>query len=381
MKSSFRLGKIWGITINLHYSWFIIFALITFLLYFGFSSDYHPGVRLLLGMGACLLLFASVTAHELAHSFVAIRNGIPVKSITIFFLGGVAHITQEAKQPSTEFRMAIAGPLCSMMLAGFFILVWFLIWGNNQPFFELDNIDNPIYWLAWANMTLALFNLIPGFPLDGGRILRALLWWRTGSYKRATRIASLTGKGFAYLLIGSGVVFLFDSLFVEVFSAPLLGIQFIVIGLFLNAAISSSYRQMELLEILQGLTAQAVMSPGWVGVPPDLSLKGLAQAYLLTSGQRYFVVTEEGRMKGVITLDDMKKVPQAQWDITTVRSAMTPADKLESAHPQEEALSILQRMDELGVNQMPVVKDGAFLGMISRQNLLRFIQLRSEFKV
>jgi Zn-dependent protease/CBS domain-containing protein len=377
MNRSLRLGKIWGITINLHYSWFIIFALITFLLYRSFPPDYNPWVRSMAGIGGCLLLFASVIAHELAHSFVAIRNGIPVKSITLFFLGGVAYVTKEAKHPATEFKMAIAGPLCSLTLAFSFGLIWFLIWGNNQLTFDFEN---PILWLAWINLTLALFNLAPGFPLDGGRILRALLWWRTGSYKRATRIASLTGKGFAYLLIGGGVVLLLGGVFTKV-SNPVLGIQFIFVGWFLQAAASANNRQMEMREALHGLTAQAVMSPGWVAIPPDISLRGLVQAYILTTDQRYFVVTEEGGMRGVITFDDIKKVPQTQWDITTVRTVMTLADKLVSAHPQEEALSILQRMDEQGINQMPVVKDGAFLGMIFRPNLLRLIQLRAEFKV
>lgn len=380
MNSSLRLGKLLGITIKLHYSWFVIFVLITFLLYFNFSEEYHPLVRVIAGMGASTFLFASVMAHELAHSLVAIRNNIPVKSITLFFLGGIAHITQEAKHPAIEFRMAIAGPLCSLTLACFFGLIWFLIWGHNRPFFDFDNFDNPVYWLAWINAVLALFNLAPGFPMDGGRILRALIWWKTGSYKRATRIASQTGKGFAYLLIGGGVVLIFGGAFSEV-SDPFLGIQFIIIGWFIHNAVSSNYRQMEMREALRGLTAQAMMSPGWVAVPPDISLSQLSQAYLFTTGHRYFVVTEEGRMRGLITIEEMKKVPYSQWYDTTVREAMTPVDKLVSAHPQEEALSILQRMDEQRLNQMPVIKDGAFYGIVFRANLLRFIQLRAEFKV
>ncbi|MFC1925422.1 site-2 protease family protein [Chloroflexota bacterium] len=380
MNGSLRLGKIWGININLHFSWFIILALITGLLYYSFPEDYHPLLRVMAGMGASVFLFASVTAHELAHSIVAIRNGIPVKSITLFFLGGVAHITQEAKNPATEFKMAVAGPLCSLALAGFFGLMWFLIWGHNQPVSDSDNSINPVLWLALMNLILALFNLIPGFPLDGGRILRALLWWRTGSYSRATRVASITGIGFARLLIGGGVVLLLSVFFLE---DPLFiyGLQCTVVGIFLHSAVSTNYRQMEMRESLRGLTAQAVMSPGWVGVPPDISLKDLAQAYILTTGHQLFVVTEEGRMLGVITLEDMKKVPQAEWDRVPVRSAMTPSHRLVSTHPQEEALSILQRMDEQGLNQMPVMRDGAFVGMVFRHNLLRFIQLRTEFKV
>jgi Zn-dependent protease/CBS domain-containing protein len=380
MNRSFRLGTIWGITINLHYSWFFIFGLITFLLYFSFPQEYHPLLRVLVGMIASAFLFASVVAHELSHSFVAIQNGIPVKSITLFFLGGVAHITQEAKNPATEFKMAIAGPLCSLILACFFGLIWFLVWGHSQAFFDEESFNNPVLWLASINITLALFNLAPGFPLDGGRILRSLVWWKTGNYRKATQVASITGKGFAYLLIGGGVLILFRGFFYED-SAPFLGIQFIIIGWFLQAAVSANSRQTAMHDALQGLTAKAVMSPGWVAVPPDLSLSGLAQAYLLTTGHRYFVVTEDGRMIGIITVEDIKGVPHSLWYTTPVREAMTPADKLESAHPQEEALSILQRMDKRGMNYMPVMTDGMLIGMIFRQNLIRFIQLRSEFKV
>lgn len=377
MRSSLRLGKIWGITINIHYSWFFIFAIFTFFLSLAFLENHPYWVRVMAGMVASLSLFASVLAHELAHSFVAIRSGIPVKSITLFFLGGVAHITREATRPKTELRMAIAGPLCSLLLAGIFGLIWFLIWGNAQSI--LDS-DNPIFWLAWINFMLALFNLAPGFPLDGGRILRALLWRSTGSYKQATHIASVTGKGFAYLLIGGGVAILFCGIFTE-FSAPFLGISFIFIGWFLSTAAAASQRQVEMREALQGFIAQSVMNTNYAVISPNLSLREIVQSYVLPSGRRYFVVTEEGRLKGLITSEHIKKVPQTQWNTTPVRAAMTPADKIVSAHPGEEALSILERMEEHGINQIPVIREGVVIGIVVREDLLRFIQLRSELRV
>jgi len=175
MGGSFRLGKILGITIQLHFSWFIIFALIIFFLSYSLHQDEYPiWTSVIAGVVTSILLFASVVAHELAHSLVAIRSGIPVKSITLFFLGGVAQITREAARPKTELLMAIAGPLCSLMLAGIFGLIWFLVWDNGQQPLALLIIQ----WLASINLILALFNLIPGFPLDGGRILRALIWQR-----------------------------------------------------------------------------------------------------------------------------------------------------------------------------------------------------------
>jgi len=222
MGGSFRLGKILGITIQLHFSWFIIFALIIGLLSYSLHDEgYSLWTSIIAGVLTSILLFASVVAHELAHSLVAIRNGIPVKSITLFFLGGVAQITREAARPKTELLMAIAGPLCSLVLAGIFGSIWFLVWGNSQETFASNN---PILWLASINLMLALFNLIPGFPLDGGRILRALLWQRTGDYKRATRIASLAGQSVAYLMIGGGIAIMFINLSTN-FYIPVNGIM------------------------------------------------------------------------------------------------------------------------------------------------------------
>jgi len=375
MRSSFRLGKVWGINIYLHYSWFFIFALLTFLLYDTFSKDYSDWVSVMAGVSASLFLFASVVAHELAHSLVAIRSGIPVKSITLFFLGGIAQITREASRPMTELKMAIAGPICSLMLGGIFGLIWYLIWGSTQ-----QNIayNNPILWLAEVNFILALFNLIPGFPLDGGRVLRALIWQRTGNYKRATRIATMIGRGFAYLLIGVGIVWVISSIFNEI--SPFQGILYIFLGWFLSNAAGASYRQLEMRDTLQGFTAQSVMNTDYVVIPSNLSLKELVQGYVLPGGRLYFVVADGGRLKGIITLDDIKKVPQTKWDITPVSAAL-PTDKVVSAHPGEEALSILERMDSQGINQIPVIREGMIVGIVVRENLLRFIQLRSELRV
>ncbi len=383
MHSSLRLGKVLGINIYLHYSWFLIFVLLTFLLYLNLLQDNPLWMRVVAGVGGSLLLFSSVVAHELAHSLVAIRSGIPVKSITLFFLGGIAQITREASRPVTELRMAIAGPICSLMLGVIFFLLWFLIWGNTQ---EPIAYDNPILWLAEVNFVLGLFNLIPGFPLDGGRVLRALIWQRTGNYKRATRIASITGKGFAYLLIGSGIVIIMYSILADFlgsfpeFISPYQGFWFIFIGWFLSNAADASYRQLAMRDALHGFTAQSVMNKDYVVIPPNLSLRELVQGYVRPGGQRYFVVADEGRLKGIMTLDDIKKVPQTKWDITPVSAAL-PTGKVVSAHPGEEAFSILESMNSHGISQIPVVRDGMIVGIVVRENLLRFIRLRSELRV
>jgi len=377
MGGSFRLGKILGITIQLHFSWFIIFALIIFLLSYSLLDDYSLWTSVIAGVLTSILLFASVVAHELAHSLVAIRNGIPVKSITLFFLGGVAQITREAARPKTELLMAIAGPLCSLVLAGIFGSIWFLVWGNSQETFASNN---PILWLASINLMLALFNLIPGFPLDGGRILRALIWQRTGDYKRATRIASLAGQSVAYLMIGGGIAIMFINLSTN-FYIPVNGIMLAFIGWFLHHFATTGYRQVEIRESLRSLTARAVMGTDYIAISPNLSLKELVQDYVLPTGRRYFVVAEDRRLAGMLSFENIKAVPQTRWDITPVRAVMTPADKVVSARPEEEALSILERMEEHDLNQMPVVKERLVLGIIVRENLLHFIRLRSELGV
>lgn len=378
MGGSLRLGKILGITIQLHFSWFIIFALIIFLLTYSLHQDHYSlWTSVIVGVLTSILLFASVVAHELAHSLVAIRNGIPVKSITLFFLGGVAQITREAARPKTELLMAIAGPLCSLVLAGIFGSIWFLVWGDSQQTFASDN---PILWLASINLMLALFNLIPGFPLDGGRILRALIWQRTGNYKRATRIASLAGQSAAYLMIGGGIAIMFINISTN-FSIPINGIMLAFIGWFLHHFATTSYRQVEMREALRGFTAGAVMGTDYIAISPSLSLKELVQNYVLPTGRRYFVVAEDGRLAGMVSFENIKTVPQTRWDITPVRAVMTPADKVVSARPEEEALSILERMEEHDLTQMPVVKERVVLGIVVRENLLHFIRLRSELGV
>jgi len=378
MGGSLRLGKILGITIQLHFSWFLIFALIIGLLSYILHHDegYSLGTSVIAGVVTSILLFASVVAHELAHSLVAIRSGIPVKSITLFFLGGVAQITREAARPKTELLMAIAGPLCSLMLAGIFGLIWFLVWDNGQQPLALLIIQ----WLASINLILALFNLIPGFPLDGGRILRALIWQRTGDYKRATRIASLAGQSVAYLMIGGGIAIMFINLSTN-FYIPFNGIVLAFIGWFLHHFATTGYRQVEMRETLRGFAARAVMGTDYIAISPNLSLKQLVQDYVIPTGRRYFVVAEDRRLAGMVSFENIKTVPQTRWDITPVRAVMTPADKVVSARPEEEALSILERMEEHDLNQMPVVKEGIVLGIIVRETLLHFIRLRSELGV
>jgi Zn-dependent protease len=376
MSGSFRLGKVFGINIQLHYSWFLIFAIITYSLALGFRDEgealWIPVVK---GVVTSLFLFASVVFHELAHSVVAIKNGIPVRSITLFFLGGVAQIAREAARPKTEFMMAIAGPLSSLLLAGMFGLIWYLVWGGVE-----QAVVNPVFWLAWINLALALFNLVPGFPLDGGRILRAILWHRTGNYKRSSRVASRVGQGVAFLLIAVGIGSVIAYMFDEGFN-PFNGIWIAFIGWFLHRAATASYKHVELSEALGGLRVGSVMDTSYVAVSPDLTLRTLVQDYVLVGGRPEYVVAHERRLVGMIAVERVKSVPQSRWDTTRVGEVMVPVEKLMTARPEEEAITVLERMDDQDIGELPVVKDGIVLGLINRDRLLHFIKLRSEFRV
>ena len=376
MGNAFNLGKLFGIQFRLHYTWFIIFILITTSLswqVFPFSYPDWPLVLYwVMGLVTSLLFFASVVAHELAHSLVGRANGIPVKSITLFIFGGVALMTKEATRPGAEFKMAAAGPACSLAIAGLFALLLFFIRGVIEPLAAMA------FWLAYINVALAAFNLIPGFPLDGGRVFRSLLWRVTGNYRRSTQVATRVGQGIGYLFILGGILIVFLHPFgLDWFS----GLWLAFIGWFLENAASVSYRQAQWRGALQKFSASQVMTTDCPAVPPNITVSQLVQGYILTSGRQCFLVADEGRLEGVLILPNIKSVPQQNWEVTQVREIMTPMDKLAMAHPDQDASSILEKMDESGINQMPVVSGGRVIGLITRDDLLRFLHTLSELGV
>jgi len=370
VRGSIRLGKLFGIPIWLHYSWFLIFAFFTISLSLHFRDTYNWSEPLIwvVGVATSLLLFGSVLTHELAHSLISRRNGVPVKSITLFIFGGVARIGRESSLPSAEFKMAIAGPLCSLTLAGLFALIWWPTRHSIEPVAALAG------WLAVINASLAVFNMIPGFPLDGGRVLRSIIWATTHSYRRATHIATRIGRGVAYLMILGGLAFI---LFGDWYS----GIWLAFIGWFLDNAASTSYRQAELRQSLEGFNARDVMSRDCPLVPGNLSLRQLVQVHVLPTGRRCFFVADGDQLGGIMTMNDIKAVPESKWDSVTVGQAMTPAPKLQTAQLDDSALSVLDRMDEAEVNQMPVLENGRIVGIVVREELLRFFRTRAELGV
>lgn len=371
MGSAFNLGKIFGIQFRLHYTWFIIFVLITVSLSWQYFPFACPGWGKLTywvtGIFTSLLFFTAVVAHELAHSLVGRANGIPVKSITLFIFGGVAHMAREAARHGAELKMAAAGPVCSLAIGGLFFLLHLLIGGRSEP------IAAMAFWLAQVNVVLAVFNLIPGFPLDGGRVFRSLLWRFSGDYKRSTRIATRVGRGVGYLFILAGILMIF-FLPQQWFS----GLWLAFIGWFLDNTASASYRQAQWQAALQGVTAAEMMTSGCPVVSSDVTINRLVQEYIFTTGHRCFLVADEGELKGILTLQNIKSVAQPNWDLTQVKNIITPVEKLKVAYPDQDALSILEQMDENNINQMPVVSEGRVIGLVARDNLIRFLRTRSE---
>jgi Zn-dependent protease/CBS domain-containing protein len=371
MRGNISLGRVFGIPLRLHYTWFIIFALVTYsLVLYTADQPYPIGQRIILGILTSLLFFASIITHELAHSILAIRNNITVKEITLFVFGGVSQITKEATHPRAELLIAIVGPLTSLALAGIFYGLHLLLAGTQQIL-----AASLMWWLAWINVFLAVFNLIPGFPLDGGRIFRALVWQRTHDYQRATRIATKVGQGIAYAFIAGGIAFL---LF---FQFWLNGLWLIFIGWFLNNAARASYQQVLLRDALIGITVRQVTDYGCPLIPPDLNLMELVQQYILPTGRNCFLISWGAELEGMVTLQQIKKVPRTSWAITSVQDIMTPASKLKVAYADQDILSVLQEMNGESTNHIPVMEDGKVIGIINREDIARFLRTRAEFGI
>mgnify|MGYP001765098070 CR=1 FL=1 len=365
---SVKLTTIRGIAVGVHYSWFVIFVLITFSLTGRFASE-HPrwtqAEHYAVGILTSLLFFSSILLHELAHSFVALAKGIPVRSITLFVFGGVAQIGREPDRPMTEFQIAIAGPIASALLAVGFGAVSTLA-GD-----EFERISALSGWLSSINLMLALFNLVPGFPLDGGRIFRALLWRVTGHLSKATRIAAGTGQtaGYAFVLVGIWTVFTgnwFNGLWLA------------LIGWFLLNAAQESVVQVSVRSALTGLLAEDVMSRDCPAVAGRMSLAELVREHVLRTGRRCFLVTDDSRLEGLVTLHQIKAVPQERWAQVPVAEAMTPAAQVHTVPPSKPVLDVLRILEGEDVNQVPVVDGGRVVGMITRDHLLRVLAAKME---
>jgi len=370
MRGNISLGRIFGIPLRLHYTWFIIFAWATFLLIFYPLGETYPiGQRIILGILTSLFFFASIVTHELAHSILAIRNSIPVKEITLFVFGGVSQIAKEATHPRVELSIAMVGPLASLALAGIFYGLHLVLAGAQHVL-----AASLTQWLAWMNVVLAVFNLIPGFPLDGGRILRALVWHTSHDYYRATAIATKVGQGIAYALMAVGIIGIFTS-----FLSWLSGLLLIFMGWFLRDAARTSYQQVLLRDALTGITARQLTDYDCPLIPPHTNLTEVVRQYASPTGRSCFLVSWGARLEGMVTLRRIQKVPRARWPTTAVQDIMTPANKLKVAHADQDLLGVLQEMSGESTNHIAVMEAGKVIGVINRTDVARFLRTRVEF--
>lgn len=369
MPSSFKFGKIFGVEIGVHWSWIPIFIIFSWLFADGTLAHFFPSwsepALWIAGAITSAIFFASLLAHELAHSFVARSKGLEVKGITLFFIGGVSNLGGEPRSPGDEFVISVVGPATSLVMGGLFAIGWAAL----SPF--SPGIAGVSAQLAVINATLAVFNMVPGFPLDGGRVFRSILWQRTRNLHTATHIASMAGEGVGYLLIGAGVVFF-------LFGNVVNGIYFFVIGLFLRGIAAGSYQQMVTDEALAGLKAGDAAATNCEAVPPDLSLENVVDNYVLLRNVRCFPVQSQDQLLGLVTLEDIRHIPREQWAITPVEKAMTSFDRLHAVSPDDDLRHVLRLMAEQDVNQVPVVNGGRLVGLIGRADILRLIQTRRE---
>ncbi len=362
------LGRILGIQIDLDYSWFVIFALLTWMLagsYFPAEfKDWPPFLYWVMGALTAIMFFVSVLLHELGHSVVALRYKIPVRSITLFLFGGVAEIGAEPPSAISEFFIACAGPLVSLILAVLFYTVQPLASGI-EPLLGLTK------YLAYINLALALFNLIPGYPLDGGRVFRAIVWAITGNMRRATLIAANTGRFFAFLFILAGVW--------QIMNGGLTGGLWIAfIGWFLDNAASAQLQQVEVRDLLAGHKVSEVMSTHCASVPANLTLQDLVDEHILGSGQHCFLVNRGDDTVGLITLQRIKEVPRPEWETTRAGEVMLPLEQSMSIDPDTGLWTALEKLDRDGVNQLPVIRDRHVIGMLGREDVISFLRSLQE---
>lgn len=371
MRNSFKLTTIFNIPVEINVSWFIILGLIVFTLAQGYFPMTNPelseGAHWFMAIIAALLLFASLLAHELSHSVVAKRNRLPIQGITLFVFGGVAHLSKEPQSPAVEFKMAIAGPLMSFFLSASFFLLSRLFLLLNLPG-ALISIANYLFIL---NLAVGTFNLIPGFPLDGGRIFRSILWHYYKDLKKATAIASAFGKGFAFFLMGVGFFSLFTGLII-------LGIWFIFIGFFLYEAASASYRQIIIKKMLGGVNVDHLMSKDIISVPANIKLNKLIDDYFFRYRHAAFPVIEDDVLLGLATLHNVKEVARDKWPKTTAKDIMVPLGNKLIIGKDAHATEAMAKMANNGVGRLLVIENSKMIGIISQKDIMRLFKFKTE---
>lgn len=374
MITGIRIGRFFGFEIQLDLSWFVVFLLVLWTFAQYVFPDQNPGlsrgVYVAMGLAGALLFFASVLLHELAHSAMARARGIEVEGITLFIFGGMARIRSDAENPKDEFLITVVGPLSSVAI-GLVLLGLARVaeaWGWPQA------VVGVAAYLAFLNFVLAVFNMIPGFPLDGGRLFRSLVWHLTGDLRKATRWAAYTGRGFGFLIIGYGILILFGGALVG-------GMWLIFIGWFLSQAAEASYRQLILRRLLEGVRVREAMTPGPETVDADLSLRELVEEYLLKRSYNAFPVQDrDERVLGLITLSQVKEIPRERWPTTRVGEVMMPVDEAVTVRPGDSLAEVLSKLERKGVGRALVVENGHLEGFITRADVAHWLERYQQLR-
>ena len=389
MHSGVKIGRLFGITVRVDWSWLFIFLLVTWSLSSSFGqihADWSGVLRWGTAAAAALLFFGSVLAHEFAHSLYARSKGVPVRSITLFLFGGVSNLEKEPSSPQHEFWMAILGPLTSLVIGIGLLVIVSLIVGPvpggmqdpAQAISALGPIATLLAWLGSINIVLAVFNMVPGFPLDGGRVLRSILWALTDNFRKATRWASWMGQGIAWLMIATGLAMVFGVQIPFFGSGLISGLWLAFIGWFLNSASSQSYQQVVVRDILEDVPVARMMRKSPPTVAADASVNSLVYDHVMGTDERGFPVVDGDRLVGMVTLQDLREISRDRWEQTTVREIMTSVDDLTTLDPDGDAADALQALTRRDVRQLPVLDGAQLVGMLRRQDIVRWLQLHSD---
>jgi Zn-dependent protease/CBS domain-containing protein len=385
----FRVGRIFGVEVRLDWSLLIVFWLIVANLGSGLFPLRHPGWSPLLSWGmaaiAAVLFVLSILAHELSHALVGRANGVPVAGITLFIFGGVAHMRGEPRSPRAELLMTAVGPLTSLVIgalatAGGAALAAPTMFDAAAPLRTFQSVGPfaaVLLWLGPINIMIGLFNLIPGFPLDGGRVLRAALWAATRDFTKATRWAAGVGQAFGALLIIAGISMMFGIHIPFLGRGLIPGLWATMIGWFLYGAAAASYAQVVVSDLLEDVAVARLMRHREATLDPELPVANLVDEHLMSTAERAFPVVEGDRLVGIVTLEDVRKISRAEWPTFRVRDIMTPSRQLSIVTPDDSAAAALAKLSQRDVEQLPVVDStGQLVGMIRRRDILRWLELQ-----
>jgi Zn-dependent protease len=367
------LFRLFGFEVRLDWSWLIIAVLVSWSLARGVFPSYYmglsPGTYWAMGIIGALAFFLSIVLHELGHSYVARKEGIPMRGITLFIFGGVAEMGEQPPSPKAEFWMAIAGPVVTLIIAGVCFALAKLGYAAQWPISTVGVLS----YLAWINLVLLAFNLVPAFPLDGGRVLRSILWAWKKNLSRATRIASAIGSGFAFLLMGWGI-------FTFIFGNFIMGAWYFLIGIFIRNASQVSYKQVLLRTALAGEPVSRFMTAQPVSVPASASVKEVVEDYLYKYPYKLYPVVRDGQLLGCLALDQIKLIPKEQWSSRTAESVAAPCSSENIIEPNADATKALSAMSRTHTNRLMVVDHGHLLGIVALRDLVLFLSRKLELE-